>query len=330
MIPKPVRIVVPVVVLGALIAFFVLRAQQGGGAVVASGTVEATEAQLGFQAPGRIESVAPHEGDAVRAGDALAGLDPAEAGARLRQALAAADAARAGLQELESGYRSEEVAQARDAFDAASRRLADARSDLSRLTHLHQSGAISQQAFDKAQVAADVAQSQFGQARQQLHLMEAGPRSERIAAQRAQLAQATAAAAALKASFSNMVMRAPFGGVVTVRHREPGEIVGAGSPVLTLMNPDDRWVRIYVRENRTGAVRLGQAATVTSDTYKGRTYPGEVVFIASEAEFTPRSVQTSEERVKLVYAVKVRLTGDAAHELKPGMPADVRLEAPSK
>jgi HlyD family secretion protein len=330
MIPKPVRIVVPLVVVAALVTFFVLRAQQGGGAVTASGTVEATDAQLGFQVPGRIESIGPHEGDDVRAGAALATLDTTEAAARLRQAMAAVDAARAALDEMESGYRSEEVAQARDAFDAASRRLADARSDLARLTHLHQNGAVSQQAFDKARLAADVAQSQFGQAQQQLRLMESGPRRERIAAQRAQLAQAQAAAAGLRASLSNMTVRAPFGGVVTVRHREPGEIVGAGSPVLTLMNPGDRWVRIYVRENRTGAVHLGQGATITSDTYKGRTYPGRVVFIASEAEFTPRSVQTSEERVKLVYAVKVRLTGDAAHELKPGMPADVRLEAASK
>jgi len=114
--------------------------------------------------------------------------------------------------------------------------------------------------------------------------------------------------------------------VVTVRHREPGETVPAGSPVLTVMNRDDRWVRIYIREDRIGAVHTGQAATITSDTYAGKTYRGAVVFIASEAEFTPKSVQTREERVKLVYAVKVRVSGDPAYDLKPGMPADVRLE----
>ena len=99
--------------------------------------------------------------------------------------------------------------------------------------------------------------------------------------------------------------------------------------MLTIMNPDDRWVRIYVRENRIGAVRLGTRAVVTSDTYPEREYDGEVMFIASEAEFTPKNVQTTEERVKLVYAVKVRITGDAQHELKPGMPADVWLELAS-
>jgi len=113
---------------------------------------------------------------------------------------------------------------------------------------------------------------------------------------------------------------------VTVRHREPGETTPPGAPVLTLMNPDDRWVRIYVPEDRIGLVTLGQRATITSDSYPDRTHEGRVTFIASEAEFTPKNVQTPEERVKLVYAVKVQVVGDTAFELKPGMPADVRLE----
>jgi HlyD family secretion protein len=114
--------------------------------------------------------------------------------------------------------------------------------------------------------------------------------------------------------------------MVTIRHREPGESVSPGLPVLTVMDPEDRWVRIYVREDRIGEVSLGQTATISSDTYSDRTYSGEVVFIASEAEFTPRNVQTTEERVKLVYAVKVRITGDPSHDLKAGIPADVVLQ----
>jgi HlyD family secretion protein len=95
--------------------------------------------------------------------------------------------------------------------------------------------------------------------------------------------------------------------------------------VLTIMNPDDRWVRIYVAEDRIGAVHVGQAAQITADTYPDKRYGGQVSFVASQAEFTPRNVQTREERVKLVYAVKVRITQDATHDLKPGVPADVRL-----
>ncbi|MBI1722891.1 MAG: HlyD family efflux transporter periplasmic adaptor subunit, partial [Gemmatimonadetes bacterium] len=123
------------------------------------------------------------------------------------------------------------------------------------------------------------------------------------------------------------VIRAPFDGIVTVRDREPGETVGAGAPVLTVRNLDDRWVRIDIREDRIGAVRIGEEATITADTYPGRRYRGQVAFIASQAEFTPRNVQTTEERVKLVYAVKVRVTQDSTYDLKPGIPADVRLQA---
>ena len=122
-----------------------------------------------------------------------------------------------------------------------------------------------------------------------------------------------------------MRIAAPFDGLVTVRHREPGEIVAPGTAVLTVMNSDDRWVRIYVREDRVGAVKIGMAAEVSSDTYPDKRYPGRVSFIASEAEFTPKNVQTTEERVKLVYAVKVHITEDPDFDLKPGMPADVRL-----
>jgi HlyD family secretion protein len=131
----------------------------------------------------------------------------------------------------------------------------------------------------------------------------------------------------VEATLANAVVRASFPGVVTVRHREPGETVGAGLPVLTVMNPEDRWVRIYVAEDHIGRVSIGQTATITADSYPDRTYEGRVTFIAREAEFTPRNVQTEEERVKLVYAVKVAIAGDAAYELKVGVPADVRLDA---
>ncbi|HWN81245.1 MAG TPA: HlyD family efflux transporter periplasmic adaptor subunit, partial [Candidatus Udaeobacter sp.] len=151
-------------------------------------------------------------------------------------------------------------------------------------------------------------------------------RPERIAAQRAQLAQAEAALRWIEADMENLRLASAFDGVVSVRHAEPGEVVTPGAPVLTVLDPEDRWVRIYIREDRIGAVQRGQAATITADTFPDKTYAGEVVFIASEAEFTPKTVQTSEERVKLVYAVKVRITGDPGHELKPGLPADVRLD----
>ena len=321
--------VIPVVVGLAVVGLGVYLVVRNGGAddaLLASGTVEATEASLGFQVPGRVERIVPAEGDRVNAGDELAWLDRTELEARRAQAAAQLAAARAGLAELKAGARTEELAQAREAARAATERYADAQRDFQRVERLLQGGAVSQEAYDKAKLALDVATSQRDQAAQQLSLVETGPRPERIAAQRAAVAQGEAAVRQVEAALANAVITDPFDGVVIIRDREPGETAGAGAPVLTLMNLNDRWVRIYIREDRIGAVQVGQEASITADTYPDKQYRGTVSFISSQAEFTPRNVQTAEERVKLVYAVKVRIMGDPANQLKPGMPADVRLE----
>jgi HlyD family secretion protein len=323
--------------LGSLVAVFLLlassscreglfRNQAENNALAASGTVEATDAQLGFPATGRIELIAVREGDRVRAGMELARLDGKEIAARREEAQARIESVRAQLVELERGFRSEEVAQAKAARDAARRKLADAERDLERARTLSEGGALPQESLEKAELAQELAASALAQANEQLALLEAGPRPEKISAQRAALAQAEASVRAIDAAIANLTVTAPFDGIVTVRHREPGETVPAGSPVLTLMNPDDRWVKIYVREDRIGAVRVGAPAEIRCDTYPDKRYPGQVRFIASEAEFTPKNVQTQEERVRLVYAVEVQITGDREGDLKPGMPADVRLD----
>ncbi|NIN70694.1 MAG: HlyD family efflux transporter periplasmic adaptor subunit [Gemmatimonadetes bacterium] len=322
------RVVIAVVVLVVIAVTLwlgVLR-NDGSGFVVASGTVEATEADLGFQAPGRIERIDVREGDRVVAGQELAWLDRIELQARRQAAEAQAEAARAMLAELERGFRAEEIAQGRAALRAAEQRVSDATRDLERAQRLFDGGAVSQQTLDRAETAYELAMADLESVQEALQILETGPRQERIAAQRAALAQAEATVAQIDASLDFAVVRAPFEGLITVRHREPGETVAAGVPVLTLMNPDDRWVRIYVRADEVGRIDIGHPATITGDAYPDRTYEGRVVFIANEAEFTPRNVQTSEERVKLVYRVKVQIVGDASFDLKPGLAADVRLQ----
>ena len=311
--------------LTALTALTACARGAGSNDVQASGTVEATDARLGFVSGGRIESLLVREGDAVKAGALLAVLDTAEAGARLQAARAQLQSSRALLSELERGSRPEEIATGRAALDAAQKSLVDADSDLVRARTLAATGVVSRQVLDKATAAQQIAQSRYDQAHAQLDLLETGPRRERIAAQRSQMDAAQAQVTALEAGLTNMRIVAPFDGIATVRHRESGEAVTPGAPVYTLVNPGDRWVRIYVPENRIGAVRLGQKAEITSDSYRDRRFAGSVSYIATEAEFTPRNVQTTEERVKLVYAVKVRIESDTAVVLKPGTPADVRL-----
>jgi len=322
LIAVPVALVVVIVVL-------VTRGDGNGRAIEASGTVEATEADLGFQMPGRIERIAVEEGARVAAGAELAWLDRQELDAQRRAAEAQASAARARLLELQRGFRSEEIAQGRAALAAAEQRLRDAERDHERARRLYEGGAISEQRLDDAKTAVTLREAEFLRAREALQILETGPREEQVAAQRSVLAQAEAMVAQIEAALAHAVITAPFDGTVTVRHREPGETVQAGSPALTVMNPADRWVRIYVRGDEVGRLSIGGTATIRADAYPDRTYAGRIVFIADEAEFTPRNVQTTAERVKLVYRVKVQIVEDPALDLKPGLPADVRLDLPT-
>ncbi len=324
---KRLRIVVPVllVLVAAAAAWAILSGGEEADRISASGTVEATEADLGFQAAGRVEEIGPREGETVARGDELARLDTRELEAARDAAAAQLGAAEAGLAELRVGARPQEIAQAEAAVRSARQRAEEARRDAERTQALFDGGAVSRQALDRARTAADVADAALEQAEQTLALVREGPRAESVRAQEARVEQARANLARAEATLANAVVRAPFSGRVTVRHREPGETVAPGAPVLTLLDPDDRWVRIYVREDRIGRVRMGMSARITSDTDPDRVYEGEVTFIGDEAEFTPRNVQTTEERTRLVYPVKVRITGDPEFELKPGIPADVVL-----
>jgi HlyD family secretion protein len=321
-----IPIVLVLLILIAIVWYWRSRDGGNGDAPSASGTVEATEARLGFQFAGRIAEILVREGQAVRADAVLARLDDAELEARRRQATARVAAAEALLVELQRGSREEEIAQAAAAVEAARQRYADAQRDRERNRRLYEGGAISLELYQKSATQAEVQEAQLKQAAQQLQLVREGPRQERIEAQRAQVAEARAALSAAEAALANTTIVAPNSGVVTVRHHEPNEIVAPGQPVLTLMDPSDRWVRIYVPEHRIGAIRLGSPAVIRSDTYPDKRYSGRVIYISPVAEFTPKAVQTTEERVRLVYAVKVRIEDEPELELKPGMPADVTLQ----
>ncbi|MCA9736978.1 MAG: efflux RND transporter periplasmic adaptor subunit [Gemmatimonadota bacterium] len=322
----PVRILIPVLLIAAFSVWWFRRDGVADGAIVASGTVEATEAQLAFQAAGRIARVSVREGDAVRAGQVLAQLDTTELAAQRRLAEAGVEAARARLRALERGSRSAEIRQAEAVAQAAEEQHTEAVRERARAERLHEGGAVSAQALERARTAERVGAAGLEQARERLALVREGPRSEDIDAARATLAQAEATLARADAVLAHATIEAPFDGVVSVRYREPGESATPGLPVVALRDPGDRWVRIYVPEDRVGTVRVGQPAEIRTDSWPDRVFEGQVEFIASEAEFTPRTVQTTEERSNLVYAVKVRVLGDGEDALKAGLPADVTLE----
>lgn len=296
----------------------------GDGTVFASGTVDATEVAVSFRVPGVVRKRPVEEGSPVRAGELLAALDEREAGARLRQAEAARQAAQARVRDLEQGYRPHEIAEARAQVDLSRANLANLQEEARRSEVLFEGGASSQQRRDKDRTAATVAGQQLKAAQARLKLMQAGYRPETINAARAQVGEAEAAVEAARVGLADLEVTSPVDGVVTRTHAEVGETLAAGRPVVTVSEVSRPWVRVYIPENQIGKVRLGAGARIRIDTFPDREFAGQVSYVASQAEFTPKNVQTQEERVKLVFAVNV--TADNRDgTLKPGMPADVYI-----
>jgi HlyD family secretion protein len=328
---KAKRIIIGAVVLTSIGAFAIYRttlAADNSGAILASGTVEATQAELGFQVSGRLETIGVREGDRVTGGAQIASLEQSELLAQRLVAQAQVEANKAMLAELTAGSRREEIAKARASLAVATEKRDLAQRDVERLTPLAEQSLVSRQAFDQQRTQLSMSQGEVAKANEELQILVTGPRAEKIAAQRATLAQAQATVERIDAQLSQTVLKAPFSGTVTVRHREPGEALSPGNPVLTVRNFDDRWVRVYIPGDEVGRLTLGQAASITGDANPDKKYNGTISYIASVAEFTPRNVQSTKDRVKLVYEVRVRVAGDTNVDLKPGLPADVSFTSP--
>jgi HlyD family secretion protein len=154
--------------------------------------------------------------------------------------------------------------------------------------------------------------------------LEVVNKQQQLATLEANIARDRAALAVAEAQLGYTELRSPLAGVVLRKHVEPGEIIAAGTPVVTIADLQNAWLKVYVPETDLGRVKLGQAAEIRTDTYRGKVYRGKVVFINSEAEFTPKNIHTPVERVKLVFAVKISVD-NPDQELKPGMPVDTRI-----
>lgn len=290
-------------------------------AVSVTGTIEATQVDVSVKIAGRIVARPVNEGDHVSAGQLLARLDDTELAAEARRQEAAVRTAEAILRDLVAGARPEEIEEARAALSSTQATRVGTERDLRRAEELFRKELIASQEVDRARQAYQVALAQEKVARQKLDLLLAGSRPDQIEAARGQLAQAQSALAIARSRLEEMTVHSPIDGVVLRKNLEVGETATAGVPILTLMKPSDLWVRAYVPEEEIGRIRLGDPARVKVDAYPARTFAGRIVEIASEAEFTPRNVQTRKERVNLVFRIKIAVDNPEGI-LKPGMPAD--------
>lgn len=236
---------------------------------------------------------------------------------------AALDGAEARLAETRAGARSEQREQARAALAQAGAQLDGARQNYEALKDLYSDRLQLKQQVEAARTQYETARKQADAARAQLDLVVAGPTRQAVDAARGQVEQAAGALSAAEATRQHLVIRSPSSGTVILKSAEPGEMATPGMPIVRVASLDKVWVRVYVPLTKL-QVRVGDRADVVTDSYPGRRFPGKVVEISDKPEFTPKNVQTEEQRARLVYGVKVALD-NRGHELKPGMPADATI-----
>ncbi len=295
------------------------------GQIEASGTLEAVEVRVSSKVGGQVERILVREGDEVKVGDTLVILDRKTLELQWRQAQAGVDLADAQYKLVLKGARAEDLQLAEEGVRQAEAQFKSARDDFHRMKELFATNSISQKQFDDAESRYIVAQAQLNSARQNLKKLKDFARPEEIAAAKARLEQARAAAELLRKQWIDAVIVAPVSGTVTQKPVEVGELVAMGSPVATIAQLDTMELMIYINEVDLGKVNLGGAADVVIDTYPDRTFQGTVVYISPVAEFTPKNVQTKEDRTKLVYGVKLQVL-NTERILKSGMPADAYLK----
>lgn len=309
----------------AAYTFFLKDNGEDPDKIFASGTIETTDADMSFMASGILRTRKVDEGQTVRRGDLIAELDKREAEARLRQSTAAVAAAKSRLGDLSVGYRSQEIAEAEALVAQFRANWENLKDEADRSEKLFSGGAISRQRLDRDTTAADVARAQMAAASKKLELFRSGFREKSIETAANQVKEAEAAMEAAEVVVSNHELASPMNAVVSKVYAEPGEMVAIGKPVLTLTSLERPRVKVYIPEYKIGRVMLGQKANITVDSFSDKKFPAKVTFISTEAEFTPKTVQTAEERVKLVFAVEV--TAETTEGLlKPGMPADVMID----
>jgi HlyD family secretion protein len=293
--------------------------------ISASGTIETIEVNVASKVAGQLEERTVDEGARVRAGDKLAVIDHASLDIQLRQAEAGGDLARALLLLLRNGARREDIQQADAALKQAEASLTVAADDARRMRELAKTGSVTPKQKDDAEARLTVTEAQRSAAAEALNKIRTLARPEEIQAAEARLAQARAAVDLLKKTIVDCTVTAPVGGTVTHKVVEAGELVTQGATIVTISELDSVYVMIYVTEKELGRVRLGDAAEVKIDAFPDKAFSGKVTYISPEAEFTPKNIQTQQDRVKLVFGVKVEIENREGL-LKPGLPADATIK----
>ncbi len=319
-----IALAVVVIAAGGLSLFWLMHDRGNPDALRLYGNVDIREVELSFRQPGRMESMALDEGDAVTAGTVMARLDAQPYREKLAAAQAELQAAQADLDKLRSGNRPQEIAQAQERVSQTQAASREAERNFKRQNTLLESGASSQRTVDAARATRDQAAADLASAKAALSLSKDGFRSEDIAAGVARVASAEAALAQARTALADTELAAPSDGIVIARVREPGSMVASNTPVYTLSLRDPVYVRAYVSESGLGRIAPGVPVRVHTDS-SDKVYHGQVGFISPRAEFTPKTVETTDLRTDLVYRLRLVITDDD-DGLRQGMPVTVDVD----
>ncbi|TGE33506.1 efflux RND transporter periplasmic adaptor subunit [Desulfosporosinus sp. Sb-LF] len=303
-----------------------------------SGTIEGTELPVQPELGGRIVELLVHEGQLIKAGDIIAKLDDSQAKISLDTAKSQQAQAQAKLNDLLGGARAEEIRRLKEMLTVASANAAALAPNLqfeeNNLTNdqkLYAAGSISKQIVDAQQNKLDTLKAQYegaqanvSAAQASLDQAQAGNTQPAIQAQKAAVDITAQSVKAAELSINKLTIKSPSSGQVLYKHVELGQVVNPGTTLVTMLDPLDLWIKIYVPEAKLSQVKVGEEASIAVDSYPGKTFKGQIQYISNQAEFTPKNVQTKEERTTTVYAVKLSIT-EGKDQLKAGMPADVTL-----
>ena len=293
--------------------------------ITASGNIEATNVTISSKVSGQVKIIKIEEGDRVEAGDTLLIIDHDLLDLQLKQALAGKEIADAQLSLLRKGARAEDLTQAAELLKQTEINFESAKKDLDRFEKLYASNAITKKQIEDITARYEITITQKISAQENLKKLKNLARPEEIKQSVANLNRAGASVDLLKKNISDSYVTSPVGGIIVKKFVETGESAAPLSSLVKLADLKFVNLIIYVSERELGKVKLGQTVKIFVDAFDEKTFKGKVIYISSEAEFTPKNIQTKDERTKLVFAVKIHIP-NPDFELKPGMPADAVIE----
>ena len=290
----------------------------------ASGTIESVNVTISSKTSGTINKINFKEGDRVKKGDLLVEISHDLLDIQLRQSEAGVDLANAQLKLLRSGARREDIKQSEELVKQAKINMELARQDRERAEELYRQDATTKKLYDDAIGRYDLTVTQYNSTKENLAKVKTIIRPEEIEQAQANLKKAVSMVDLLKQNIEDCKIYAPSDGFVSKKFIEEGENAVMGGSLLRLSNLETVNLVIYIPETELAKVKLGQEADITIDAFKDKNYKGKIIFISPEAEFTPKNIQTPDERTKLVFAIKIEIP-NPQFELKPGLPADAKI-----